>query len=239
MMAPQPEMSRQEMIAAQALLTGLTELSARASHDLVGPLNQAGALVALFVKRYGSQLGPDAAQLLEFLESASMRMESVAGGFRKYMEIAAKPPSFGAVDLDTALAASLVQLEEEISESGAVIVSDSLPIVSADADQMVEIFEILIGNAIRFRKPDTPPRIRISSIKASGSIEIADNGIGIDPEYHETIFLPFKRLNGREYPGDGLGLAMAKLIVELHAGRIWVDPAPSDGTHVRFTVRPA
>jgi light-regulated signal transduction histidine kinase (bacteriophytochrome) len=239
MMAPQPEMSRQEMITAQALLSGLTELSARAGHDLLGPVNQAGALVALFIKRYGGQMGPEADKLLEFLQSASGRMDSVAAGVRKYLEIAGRPPSFGPVDLNISLASSLAPLEKAIAESGAVIViSDSLPIVTADADQMVEIFEILLGNSIKFRKPDTPLRIRISSIRANGGVEIADNGIGIDPDYHESVFLPFRRLNGREYAGDGLGLAMAKLIVELHAGRIWVHPAPC-GTHVRFTVRPA
>ena len=116
------------MIAAQALLSGLTELSARASHDLVGPLNQAGCAVGALHQTpwepAGSRTRPSCSN---FCKAASTRMESVAGGFRKYMEIAARPPSFGAVDLNISLASSLVQLEKAISESGAVIVSDSAP----------------------------------------------------------------------------------------------------------------
>ena len=130
-MAPRPEISRQEAVAAQALLAGLTGLSSRAGHDLVGPLNQAASLLALFIKRYGSRLDPDADKLLEFLQRSSTRMEEVAAGVRKYMEIAGRPPSFAPVDLNTSLACSLSLLEEAISESGAVVVSDSLPAVSA------------------------------------------------------------------------------------------------------------
>jgi light-regulated signal transduction histidine kinase (bacteriophytochrome) len=239
-MAPQPEMNRQEMIAAQALLSGLTELSARATHDLLGPLNQAGSLLALFVKRYGGRLDPEADKLLEFLQSASLRMESVIAGVRKYIEIAGKPPSFGPVDLNVSLASSRSLLERAISGSGAVIVSDSLPVVSADAAQMVKIFEIIIGNSIKFRKPDAPPHIEVCPIGAGEvrGIKIADNGIGIDPQYRDSVFLPFRRLNGREYEGNGLGLAMAKLIVELHGGNIGIDSTPPHGTHVKFTVRP-
>jgi light-regulated signal transduction histidine kinase (bacteriophytochrome) len=240
-MAPQPEMNRQEMIAAQALLSGLTELSARATHDLLGPLNQAGSLLTLFVKRYRGRLDPDADTLVEFLESASLRMESVIAGVRSYMEIASRPQSVGPVDLNSSLASSRALLERAVSASGAVIVSDSLPVVSADAVQMVKVFEILIGNSIKFRRPDAPPHIEVRSIGTGGvrGIKIADNGIGIDPQYREAVFLPFRRLNGREYEGNGLGLAMAKLIVELHGGNIGIDPAPSGGTHVKFTVRPA
>jgi len=244
MMAPRPEISRREAIAAQALLTGLTELSSRAGHDLVGPLNQAASLLALFIKRYGSQLGPDADQLLEFLQRSSTSMEGVAAGVRKYLEIAGRPPSLAPVDLNASLACSLSLLEEAISESGAIVASDSLPTVSADAAHMVTIFEILIGNSIKFRRPDTPPRIQIFS-RAVGDlniIAIADNGIGVDPESRETVFLPFRRLNGKEYSGAGLGLAVVKLIAEMQGGYVRIGPVPDcepshNGTQVEFTVR--
>lgn len=240
-MAPQPEMSRHEEIAAQALLSGLTELSSRAGHDLLGPIHQAGTLVALFISRYRSRLDPEADKLLEFLKNASATMEGVAAGVGKFLEIAGRPPSFGPVDLNASLACSLARLGKAIAESGAVIESDSLPVVSADAAQMATIFEILIGNSIKFRRPEAPPRIRVS-LKRVGEIAIADNGIGIDPEYSETVFLPFKRLNGRAYAGAGLGLATAKLIAEMHGCNIRIDPVPDcelepHGTHVRFTVR--
>jgi light-regulated signal transduction histidine kinase (bacteriophytochrome) len=240
-MAPQPETNPPDVIAAQALLAGLTELSSRASHDLLGPLNQAASLLALLIKRYGGRLDPDADKMLEFLQSASNRMEGVAAGVRKYMEVAGRPPRFEAVDLNVSLAASLALLEKAITGSGAVIVSESLPVVSADAVHMVTMFEILIGNAIRFRRPDVPPRIQIS-LRRAGEIAIADNGIGIDPEYSEIVFVPFKRLNGEEYTGAGLGLATAKLITEMHGGNIRIESFPDceqalQGTHVQFTVR--
>jgi light-regulated signal transduction histidine kinase (bacteriophytochrome) len=240
-MAPQPEPNPPDVIAAQALLSGLNELSSRAGHDLLGPLNQAASLLALFIKRYGSRLDRDADKLLEFLQDASNRMEGVAAGVRKYMEIACRRPSLGPVDLNVSLSSSLSLLESAIFESGAIIASDSLPVVSADAAHMVTIFEILIGNAIKFRRPDAPPRIQVSS-RRPGDITIADNGIGIDPEYSETVFVPFRRLNGGEYGGAGLGLATAKLIAEMHGGSIRIDSIPDcdralHGTHVHFTMR--
>jgi len=249
-MAPQPQMSRQEAIATQALLAGLTKLSARAGHDLLGSLNQARTLLALFINRYRNQLGDDADHLLEHMQRASTRMEGVVAGVRKYMEIAGKPPRFGPVDLNTALAASLGLLAKPIEESGAVIAADPLPVVTADAAQMVAIFEILIGNSIKFRRPDAPPYIQVSLRRAgdTASIAVEDNGIGIDPEYRELVFLPFRRLKGADYPGAGLGLATAKLITEMHGGYIRIDPvaecetAPlaknQHGTSVHFALAP-
>ena len=224
-MAPQPKVSPQDVIAAQALLAALTELSSRAVHDLLGPLHRSASLLTLFVKRYRGQLDQEADNLLEFLASASVSMEGAAAGVRKYMEIAARPPSYGPVDLNVSLASSLAQLETTISASGAVIVSDSLPVVSADAAHMVTLFETLIGNSIKFRRPDVPPRIQVSSGLTGDirTIAITDNGIGIDPEYRDTVFLPFKRLNGAQYPGAGLGLAAAKLIMEMHGCGIRID----------------
>jgi light-regulated signal transduction histidine kinase (bacteriophytochrome) len=237
MMAPQPETDqRQEAIETQALLTGLRELSSRAAHDLVGPVNQAAALLALFVKRYRSRLDPEADKLLGFLESASARMDGVTAGVRRYMEIASRPPSFGPVDLSASLASALARLQKPIAESGAVIASDSLRVITADSAHMVTIFEILIDNAIKFRKPDMPPRIQFS-YRPPAEIGVSDNGIGIDPHHSETVFLPFKRLNGAEYIGSGLGLATAKLITEMHGGEIRIGKQPSHGTQVCFSVR--
>jgi light-regulated signal transduction histidine kinase (bacteriophytochrome) len=239
-MSPRPETSRREAIAAQALLSGLTELSTRAGHDLLGPLNQAGSLLTLFVSRYRSQLDSEADKLLEFLQIASTRMESVVAGVRKYMEIAGGLPGLGPVDLNASLASSLALLKKPISDSGAVIVSDPLPVVSADPAMMVTLFEILIDNAVKFRNPDASPRIHVSSGPA-GEIAVADNGIGIDPEYSELVFRPFKRLNGSAYAGAGLGLATAKLITGLHGGHIRIGhiserAEPRCGTGVRFAL---
>jgi light-regulated signal transduction histidine kinase (bacteriophytochrome) len=245
-MAPQPQMSRQDAIATQALLSGLTSLSARAGHDLLGSLNQARTLLALFINRYRNQLDADADRLLEHMQSASTRMEGVVAGIRKFMEIAGRPPRFETVDLNTTLASSLGLLQKPIAECGAVIAADPLPVVSADAVHMLTMFEILIGNAMKFRRPDAPPYIQVSFRQAGDfpCVAIADNGIGIDPEYRDLVFLPFRRLNGAEYPGAGLGLATAKLITEMHGGNIRIDKAPDPeqsphGMCVQFTVGPA
>jgi len=218
----------------------LTELSSRAGHDLVGPLNQAASLLALLIKRYRNQLDSDADQLLEYLQSASTRMEWVVDGVRKYLEIAGRSPRFEPVDLNASLASSLTLMEKAILESGAVIESESLPSVTADATHMATIFGILIGNAIKFRKADAAPRIRVSSRREGNiqTVSVEDNGIGIDPEFAETAFLPFGRLNGREYPGVGLGLAMAKLITEVHGGGIRIESMPAAGTRVQFSLCP-
>jgi light-regulated signal transduction histidine kinase (bacteriophytochrome) len=244
MTAPQRLPDRQEVEVANALLSGLNDLSSRAGHDLLGSLNQAASLIALFLKRHSHSPDPEAADLLEFLQSSSIRMEGVLAGFRRYLEIASKPPSFEQVDLNASLASSLALLEREIAESGAIIALGQLPVVSADSEQMVSVFEILIGNAIKFRKPNAPPRIQVSLIREGElrSISVADNGTGIDPEYGESVFLPFKRMNGAQYPGAGLGLSVAKLIVEMHGGRIRINPESKKhlgGTDVLFTVRPA
>jgi light-regulated signal transduction histidine kinase (bacteriophytochrome) len=244
-MAPQPGLNPDELIAAQALLSGLTGFSARAAHDLLGPLRQSTSLLTLFIQRYRSSLDPEADHLLELLATASARMETVADGVRKYLEIAGKELSCGPVDLNASLASSIAALENAIASNTAVVVSDSLPMVSADAAQMATVFEILIGNSIKFRKPDASPRIQVSSREAGDvrRITITDNGIGIDPKHFENVFLPFKRLNGAEYPGTGLGLATAKLIIEMHGGSIRIIDSPpgseqvSGGTHVELTMR--
>jgi light-regulated signal transduction histidine kinase (bacteriophytochrome) len=238
--APGVEVSRQEAIEARALVSALTELSSRAGHELVGPLNQAASLLALLIKRYRNHIDSNADQLLEYLQSASTRMEWVVEGIREYFKIAGRSPQLETVDLNASLASSLTLLEESILESGAVIESESLPSVTADATHMAAIFKILIGNAIKFRKPDAAPRILVSS-RQEGKIQtvsIEDNGIGIAPEFAETGFLPFERLNGREYPGVGLGLAAAKLITEVHGGTIRIESVPDAGTRVRFSLCP-
>jgi light-regulated signal transduction histidine kinase (bacteriophytochrome) len=222
----------------------LTELSSRATHDLVGPLHRSASLLTLFVRRYRNQLDHEADRLLELLASASTSMEGVAAGVRKYLEIAARGPSYEPVDLNASLASSMARLEKMILASGAVIMPDSLPAVSADADHMVTLFENLIGNSIKFRRRDMSPRIQVSAATTGdrGTITISDNGLGIPTEYRDAVFQPFKRLNGAEYPGAGLGLTMARLIAEMYGGGICIESpgdreSSSHGTCVRFTMR--
>jgi len=236
-MAPTPYRGSHETIAAQALLTALTEFSARAGHDLIGPLNQAGSLLALFIRQTRSQENAGAAHLLDFLQSSSERMESLTAGIRKFMDVASRPPRIAPVDLNAALRSTLEILTQPIAQTGAEIISDELPLVSADGDHMVTMFGILLGNSIRFRSPGTGPQIRVAAMPAGEGpgIIVIDNGVGIEPEYRESLLQPFRRLgpNG----GAGLGLATAKLIAELHGGSLRIDAAPSgSGTAVSFAL---
>jgi len=246
-MGPQSEPNHAEpdhkdVARARALTAELAEFSSRAGHDLLGPLNQASALLTLFIQRHDTEANADARTLLEFLQTSAARMQGVVTGVQPYLEIAAAASRFEPVDLNTAVASAQLRLAKAIAESSAVITPDSLPVISAVADQMAALFEILIANSIRFRRQRETPRIRICSGQAAGNwiFTVEDNGIGIDAEYREAVFLPFRRLNGKDYPGAGMGLATAKLIVGLHGGRIWIEPAAGSdepcGTAVLFTV---
>src|SRR5438874_11915337 len=138
---------REAVIRAAAM----TEFAARAGHDMLGPLNQAGSLLALFIKRYRGELDAEAELLLDFLMAAVGRMESVAAGMQEYLELAAVTPSIEPIDLNDALALALVSLDPEIQNCGAVITAEHLPDrIPADCAQMRKMFEILIGNALRF-----------------------------------------------------------------------------------------
>jgi len=140
------------------------------------------------------------------------------------------------VDMQTAVDAAVENLQVAIDESGAVVTSDSLPTVTANASQMTQLFQNLIGNAIKF-SGDRRPEIRIRARREDRRwvLSVSDNGIGIEPQYYDRIFLIFQRLHSRtQYPGTGIGLAVCKRIVERHSGSIWVDSAPGGGS--TFTI---
>jgi two-component system, chemotaxis family, sensor kinase Cph1 len=139
-----------------------------------------------------------------------------------------------------AIETALANLESTLEEHQATVTHDPLPTVTADRPQLIQVFQNLIGNAIKFRQPERPPRVHVSAVRDDGAWRFAvrDNGIGIAPEYHDRIFLVFQRLHTRaEYPGTGIGLAICKKIVERHGGRIWVESEPGRGTTFLFTIR--
>lgn len=237
-MAPQPDSERRILPRTSALAALLAEFSARAGHDLIGPINQASSLLALFVHQ--QKCGPDAeaSVLLEHLQNCNARMQVVVAAVQQFLAIASDMRAFAPVDLNGTVAAARQRVERQIAEHGAVISHDALPVITANGDQMTTLFENLLRNAIRFRRPDVPPLIRIS-VRQSGSdwvFAVADNGIGIDSEYREVVFQPFRRLHGKEYPGAGMGLTTAKLIAGMHGGEIRIDPGAENahGTAVLF-----
>jgi light-regulated signal transduction histidine kinase (bacteriophytochrome) len=222
----------------RVLTEELAELASRAGHDLLGPLNQAAALLALFVKRHGNELDGEAATLIEHLGNAAVRMDTTLAGVQGYLNMASKPLECRTVSLHSTLSAALAALDPAVKASGATITADKLPSIDCDGDKIAAIFEILIDNAIKFRRVAEAPRIYVSAGRRDGAvlIAVADNGMGIDPKYCEEVLLPFRRLNGREYSGAGLGLATAKLIARLHGGGLRIDPALDAGTRVTITL---
>ncbi|HVV43741.1 MAG TPA: ATP-binding protein, partial [Bryobacteraceae bacterium] len=142
------------------------------------------------------------------------------------------------VSCDAALDLALANLEARISESGAAIERSALPAVTGDMAQLSRLFQNLVGNSIKYRHPDRTPRVSISAASTGSDwlFSVADNGIGIEGQYAERVFGIFKRLHGRDNPGTGMGLAICRKIVSYHGGRIWLDPAATEGALFRFTL---
>jgi light-regulated signal transduction histidine kinase (bacteriophytochrome) len=237
-MEPRPDPAQRDLVRVWTLAAELAEFSSRAGHDLVGPLNQASSLLSLFVQKNQCEPESEAAGLMEFLQYSSARMERVVAGVRPYLQIAAASPRRERVDGNAALAVARERLAPAILEVSAAIESETLPEIEGDSDQICMLFEMLLGNSIRFRRPGEPARIRVSCSASDGDwvFQVEDEGIGIEPNYHQTVFQPFRRLHGKEYPGAGMGLTTARLIVGLHSGRIWIEPGRPVGTAVKFTV---
>ena len=143
------------------------------------------------------------------------------------------------VDLGKALSTACDQLSERIDEAGAVVTHDDLPVVRGEEALLVQLFQNLVGNAVKFRHPDRAPQVHLSArrVDEGWELECRDNGIGIDPQYAERVFVIFQRLHAKDlYEGTGIGLALCKKIVEFHGGRIWIPETTGDGTSICWTL---
>ena len=210
-----------------------------ASHDLQEPLRTMSAFSQLLTKKYDGKLDSEADKYLAFIVDASQRMSDLVRDLLEYARAATEEERPSSVALDEDLEAALTHLTQAVEESGASITHDPMPTIQVDRGQMVRLFQNLIGNALKYRKPDQPPKIHVSAeqIGREWVFTVQDNGIGFDPEYVGTIFMPFKRLHQvGEYPGSGVGLAICKRIVESHGGRIWAESKPGEGATFRFTL---
>jgi signal transduction histidine kinase len=210
-----------------------------ASHDLQEPLRTVGSYAQLLARRYKGKLDSDADDFVNYIVGGVNRMHTLLNdmlAFSRVTQGQGKP--FQMADLNGVVDGALMNLEATVSETGATVTRDALPTVLCDEVQIGQVFQNLIGNAIKYRKPDVAPEVHISAARTDGewTISLKDNGIGIDPQYHERIFGIFKRLHGRELPGTGMGLAICKRIVERHSGRIWVDSEAGNGATFRFTL---
>ena len=209
-----------------------------ASHDLQEPLRMVASYVELLALRYRGRLDPDADEYIRFASNGAHRMQELIRDLLAYSRVGRRGKPFESTDCSAVCATALANLQVAIGESGAVITHDPLPTVMADATQLTQVFQNLIGNAIKFRGSE-PPRIHLSARRQAAEwvFEIRDNGIGIDPKFSGRLFQIFQRLHGHdEYAGTGIGLALCKKIVERHGGRIGVESAPGRGSTFSFTI---
>jgi PAS domain S-box-containing protein len=210
------------------------------SHDLQEPLRTITSYTQLLAKRYEGRLDQDAQDFIHYAVDGASRMQRLIRDLLSYARITTNTNPFVSVNMNDVFGEATANLHAAIAESAAEITKGDLPTVNGDYRQMVQIFQNLIGNGIKFHKTDAPPRVYISSARSDGEwvISVKDNGIGIDPQYFNRIFTIFQRLHGKqEYPGNGIGLALCKRIVERHGGRIWVESAPAEGAAFCFSIR--
>jgi len=218
--------------------TELEQLAYVASHDMQEPLRMVASYLQLVAQRYHGRLDADADEFIGYAVDGAKRMQALINDLLAYSRIGTKARPFEPTDCNAVVKTALAQLRIAIDESGAEVVVGALPTVPGDATQLLQLFQNLIGNAIKFRGGGRPPKVDVSAeAHADGwCFAVRDNGIGIAPEYFERIFVLFQRLHGRtEYAGTGIGLAICKKIVERHGGRIWVESTPGEGAVFRFT----
>lgn len=210
-----------------------------ASHDLQEPLRGIAAYAELLEKKYAKEHDEEFATFVGNVIQGAKRMKTLLGDLLAYAEIGAiSDDSREIVDLNLVLEKVRHNLEMSIEESVASVVSTELPVLPAAHEfHFVQLFQNLIGNAIKYRR-ELKPLIQVSVQDVAGKLEfaVADNGLGVAPEYHQKIFQPFQRLHDNESPGTGIGLAICQRVVERYGGRIWVESVIGHGSTFRFTL---
>jgi light-regulated signal transduction histidine kinase (bacteriophytochrome) len=216
----------------------LRQFAYAVSHDLREPLRMVKSYTQLLELRNEQQSDADRQQFVRYIADAVERAERLLADLVTYShQLGPLDQPESLVDAEAALAAVLLSMEKSIQDSGAQITHDPLPDVTFDFDQLSYLFRELIANAIKFRAHGAPQiHISASASENGTTFSVRDNGIGIDPRYHDQVFGVFKRLHGREFPGTGMGLAVCKRIVEQHAGAIRVDSEGGNGATFQFTL---
>jgi light-regulated signal transduction histidine kinase (bacteriophytochrome) len=239
-----------EVEEARALLVESSEELARsnrdleqfayvASHDLQEPLRKITSFCQLLQQRYEGQLDERADQYIGFAVDGAKRMQDLINDLLAFSRVGRLSGDFQAVDLARSLERARDNLSDAIEETDATVEVGPLPTVRGEPNLLAAVFQNLVGNGIKFRRPDVPPSVRIEAVRGDGQWEIAvaDNGIGIAPEYAERVFVIFQRLHPKDvYAGTGIGLALCRRIIEHHGGEIWIDGDVEVGTTVRFTL---
>jgi signal transduction histidine kinase len=225
----------QELVRANR---DLQQFAYVASHDLKEPLRMVTSYLQLLRRRSGDKLDDRSRQYIGFAIDGAERMDAMIDDLLDFSRVETQGKEFAAVDMDEVLSIALRDHRESIAESGATVTHDALPMVLADRSQMILLMDNLISNAIKFRDV-AAPQVHISAHGDGWEwvFSVHDNGIGIDQEYQDRLFQMFQRLHTRdEYPGTGMGLAIAKRIVERHGGRIWFESVPGEGTTFLFSI---
>ncbi|ELY51149.1 PAS domain-containing protein [Natronolimnohabitans innermongolicus] len=216
----------------------LEQFAYAASHDLQEPLRMVSSYLRLIERRYGDALDEDGEEFLEFAVDGADRMREMIEGLLQYSRVETQGEAFEPVDLEDVLDDARDDLRMRIDETDAEITADSLPRVRGDSDQLRQVFQNLLANAIRY-SGEGPPRVHVSAERngSTWTVSVADEGIGIDPGDQDLIFEVFEGLPvDGEYAGTGIGLAVCERIVERHGGEIWVDSEPDEGATFSFTL---
>lgn len=216
----------------------LEQFACMVSHDLHEPLRTVSSYIQLLDKRYKDKIDHDASDFISHAVDGTNRMQWLINDLLKYSRIQSFENAFEETICSDILGQVKNNLQIAIEKSSALITNDMLPTINANPAQIMQLFQNLLDNAIKFAG-ELPPRVHVSADKKGNEwiFSVNDKGIGIDPQFNERIFLIFKRLHGRDrYPGTGIGLAVCKRIVERHGGRIWVESESGNGTTFYFTI---
>jgi signal transduction histidine kinase len=209
-----------------------------ASHDLQEPLRKVASFCQALERRYRGQLDERADQYIEFAVDGSKRMQVLINDLLAFSRVGRSGREREPVDLSETLTEAKVSLSRALEEAGAEVLAPALPVVLGERGLLVSLFQNLIGNAVKFRGADAPVvRFAVQRDGEEWQFSCTDNGIGVEPEYADRIFVIFQRLHTKEaYPGTGIGLAMCRKIVEYHGGRMWLEPDHRPGAQFRFTL---
>jgi signal transduction histidine kinase len=208
-----------------------------ASHDLQEPLRMVATYTQLLAERYEGKLDENADKYIHYAVEGALRMQTLVKDLLAFSRVGRKQETPRETDCNLVVRNVIANLRSLIQETGARISYEALPVLVADPSELPQLFQNLIGNAIKFRRAE-PPEIRITAKKNKKEwlFSVEDNGIGIEPQHAQDVFVIFKRLHTREeYPGSGIGLAICKKIVEHNQGRIWVESQPGLGSRFQFT----
>ncbi len=210
-----------------------------ASHDLQEPLRSVVSFSQLLERRYRGKLDGEADEYIDFIVDGGVRMQQLIRDLLQFSRLETASGAFAPTDAARAAADALVLFNGQLREVGGSVTVGPLPTVMADPAQLEQVFSNLIGNAIKYRRPDVPPEVRVSAERDGRfwRFAVADNGIGIEAEYYDRIFEMFRRLHTHDkYGGTGIGLAVVKRIIERHGGAVRVESRPGEGSTFFFTL---